>query len=210
MTEASAPSVSVVDERRGLALPLADGTPMFYAPVTRRDEWRLREGVRELSPESRYLRFFSPLTELSEKQVQYFSTPDQRDHVAWGALAVGEPRVPGVGIGRMVRDANDPAAAEFAVAVVDRYQGRGVGTALMAILCAAALRRGIAELQAMVLPDNRRVLEWFANLGAWRTYRGDYYDVRLAVAEIAVGGPGRLPRLIEALRPVVDEVESTA
>jgi RimJ/RimL family protein N-acetyltransferase len=55
-----------------------------------------------------------------------------------------------------------PGAAEVAFAVVDEYQGQGIGRALMRHLVAIAREAGLEELVAEVLPDNlpmRKVFE---------------------------------------------------
>jgi GNAT superfamily N-acetyltransferase len=51
-----------------------------------------------------------------------------------------------------------PGAAEVAFAVVDDYQGQGIGSILMRHLVAIARRAGLAELVADVLPENRQML----------------------------------------------------
>jgi acetyltransferase len=195
----------VVEGRRGFVLSLRDGMRIFYAPVGPEDEQRLRVGLKELSPGSRYLRFFSPTTELSEEQIHRFTHPNQQDHVAWGGLALDEPGLPGLGLGRMVRDEREPSAAEFAVAVIDRCQNKGMGTTLLAVLCVIARQRQISELTALVLPENEVALDWFVNLGADVNWRTDACEVRLAVPGATGAGapPGRgVVRLETAMRQV--------
>jgi GNAT superfamily N-acetyltransferase len=170
-----------IEGRRGFIRPLDDGTPMFYGPVGPIDRERLRQGLRELSPASRYLRFLSPLDHFDEELIERLITPDQVDHVAWGALNLSEPGAPGLALGRMVREAEDRAAAEIALAVLDRYHGQGVGGILLAILCARARKLGIAELRGWVLPHNHRVIQWFTRLGAAIERQEHEWQVRLAV-----------------------------
>ena len=52
-----------------------------------------------------------------------------------------------------------PGIAEVAFTVVDRYQGRGIGTALMRHLVAIARRAGLRELVAEVLAGNVAMLK---------------------------------------------------
>jgi RimJ/RimL family protein N-acetyltransferase len=58
-----------------------------------------------------------------------------------------------------------PGKAEIAFAVVDQYQGQGVGAALMHHLATIALKAGLEELIAEVLPDNAAMLKVFEKSG---------------------------------------------
>jgi len=59
-----------------------------------------------------------------------------------------------VGIARYVRDREDPHAAEIAVTVIDGWQGRGLGTELLARLSERACQEGIRRFTAAVAADN--------------------------------------------------------
>ena len=59
----------------------------------------------------------------------------------------------------------NPGQAEVAFAVVDQYQGQGIGTTLMRHLVAIARGAGLRELVADVLPDNRQMLKVFEKSG---------------------------------------------
>jgi ribosomal protein S18 acetylase RimI-like enzyme len=58
-----------------------------------------------------------------------------------------------------------PGKAEVAFAVVDQYQGQGIGAALMRHLAAIARGAGLEELIAEVLPDNIPMLKVFEKSG---------------------------------------------
>ena len=148
---------------------LADGTVVRYAPVTPAHREQLRRGFEETSPESRYRRFLSPLSRLTEEQLDYLTNVDFVDHVAWGA-EIAETRR-GIGIGRWIRLPDEPEAAEAAVAVVDDFQGRGVGRALLQLLADSALERGVTKFRAEVLADNDRMLSILEAVGAVTTGR---------------------------------------
>jgi GNAT superfamily N-acetyltransferase len=63
-----------------------------------------------------------------------------------------------------VRDETDPTLAEVAFIVGDDYQGRGVGSFLMAALAVAARGDGVRRFSARVLSDNlamRTILDKF-------------------------------------------------
>ena len=64
-----------------------------------------------------------------------------------------------VGVARYIRSQADSEEAEFAIAVVDEWQGRGLGTELLIRLMKAAHEEGVHRFSALVLSENREVLE---------------------------------------------------
>ncbi|WP_344132620.1 GNAT family N-acetyltransferase [Pedococcus bigeumensis] len=71
------------------------------------------------------------------------------------------PRVMGVGSTHPGTD----ASTEFAVAVEDADQGRGIGTVLVEALVARSRRRGLPTLSGTVLGGNTQMLDVLAHLG---------------------------------------------
>lgn len=196
-----------IPDRPGFVYRLDDGTDVFLGPVLPEDAWRLRDGITRMSPSSRYLRFFATLGEISPAQVRYFTRVDQKNHVAWGVLEMGGYPWPGLGIGRFARLADRPDAAEWAVAIVDDYQHRGLGSALLAILHLEAESRGIRTLTAMVLPENHFVLDWVKRLDARIERKPDAIEIEMPVnrSVLASTPTGRhLARLMEQLHPQVE------
>jgi len=126
-----------------------------------------------MSSESRYRRFFSPVRGLSEEQLRYFTEVDQKNHVAWIALDASSIGLPGIGIARFVRMKERSTTAEVAFAVIDAFQGRGLGTALLAVLYLMALARGIQTLQAVVLAENTKIVSWLRHLGAHEKFQAE-------------------------------------
>jgi RimJ/RimL family protein N-acetyltransferase len=131
---------------------LRDGSNVVIRQVHRSDAPLLADGFARLSPESRRLRFLRRKDELSAAELRYFTDVDHHDHEALGALDHAAGR--GVGVARYVRDADDPHAAEIAVTVVDDWQGRGLGTELLAQLSGRARAAGIRRFTALVSADN--------------------------------------------------------
>ena len=58
-----------------------------------------------------------------------------------------------------------PSTAEVAFAVADDFQGRGLGTILLAHLAETAGDNGIATFRAEVMPSNRRMIDMFRESG---------------------------------------------
>jgi GNAT superfamily N-acetyltransferase len=67
-------------------------------------------------------------------------------------------------VGRYIRSEGS-SRAEIAFAVLDEYQGHGIGTLLLKYLARIARMRGIKEFAAYVLGSNKPMLEVFANSG---------------------------------------------
>jgi RimJ/RimL family protein N-acetyltransferase len=111
-----------------------------------------------MGPRSRERRFLAPVPRLTTSALRHLSSVDDVDHIALVVEACpGGP----IGIGRFVRDRSRTDTAEVALAVVDVWQDRGIGTLLVARLVEAAHRVGVRRLLFVMRPDNepaRRVM----------------------------------------------------
>lgn len=145
---------------------LRDGSPVLLRPIEPGDKERLRDGLRRLSPTSRYRRFMTGVPDLSARELAYLTEVDQRDHLAWIALDPSAPDLPALGVARAIRLPGEPEVAEAAITVVDSHQGRGLGSLLLAVLAREARRRGIARFRAWVLASNAPMLELLRRVGA--------------------------------------------
>jgi len=169
------------DDDHGFTLPLWDGEFVDFRPVRQEDRVTIQDGMSELSLQSRYFRFFTPIAKLSDKQLQYFTEVDQQNHIAWIALAHEQPGHPGLGIARFIRMRNQPTMAEFAVVVLDSHQQRGLGAILMAILYRMAGIKNIQTLRGFVLYENTVMSDWLGRLGAVGDYESGVYRMDLPV-----------------------------
>jgi RimJ/RimL family protein N-acetyltransferase len=107
-----------------------------------------------LSFQTVYRRFFGVHPHLTLTEAEHFCSADTADRLAFVAVADGEI----IGVARLERLA-EPSTAEVAFVITDRYQHLGLGHDLVQVLVGAALRRGITELVADVLPDNEPMLK---------------------------------------------------
>ena len=127
------------------------------------DRTELVAAVAGSSAQSLYRRFFGVRRHFTEKEIAFFTDVDFVKHVALIAVVEeGDRSVIGGG-GRYV--VLEPGKAEIAFAVVDRYQGQGIGTALMRHLTGLARESGLKELVAEVLTDNVPMLKVFERSG---------------------------------------------
>ncbi len=148
-----------------IAVTLRDGSRVTVRPIRPEDAEALRAGFERLSDESRYRRFLSPMSHLSEPMLRYLTEVDHHDHEA--LVAVGDDGTL-LGVARSVRSRSDPRVAEAAVTVADDWQGRGMGTALLGILADRARAEGIHHFTALMLATNREMFELFEDLGPVR------------------------------------------
>ena len=150
-------------EHAPTSVMLRSGSRVLIRPIRPEDKEALIDGLHGLTPESRYRRFFSLMPELSARQLRYLTEVDHRTHEA---LVATDPSTgDGIGVARFIRSTTDSRVAEVAVAVVDDWQGRGVGTALLEALAARGREEGVERFTASVLALNRRMLDLLRRLG---------------------------------------------
>jgi GNAT superfamily N-acetyltransferase len=142
---------------------LSDGSEVEIRPLTADDKAGLAAGFERLSELSRYRRFLSPTSHLSARQLAYLTDVDHHDHEA--LVAIDPSSRDGLAVARYVRSAENPGEAEFAVAVADDWQRRGLGTALLRQLAARARAEGITRFTGFVLEDNEPMRGLLQSLG---------------------------------------------
>jgi acetyltransferase len=173
-------------------LTLRDGRVVVVRPVARFDAAAEQDFVRALSPASRLRRFHVGLRELPPSLLQAMTDVDHRDHVAIIAEALDaddEPRL--VADARYVREAANPNRAEFALAVADDWQGRGLGRSLLARLARHAARQGVQRLWGDVLINNQPMLALADALGARVDASPEGADLRRVSFPTAAPGTAR-------------------
>ena len=148
---------------RGELVDLPDGSEVRLRPVMPDDKPLLAAAWKAFGDESRYHRFMAAKPRLSMHDLEYFTEVDHVDHEA---IAAVHPRTgAGLGVARYVRDPQRPDAAEAAVAVIDEWQGRGLGSLLLRRLTARATANGIRTYTASLLTENHSMLHLFNRLG---------------------------------------------
>ncbi len=128
-----------------------DGPAAVIRTVRAADQAALGEFFAALSPQSRYLRFFGPVTPAPALLRRLAGDAEGVDAV----VAVRGGRVIGHA---MAADRAGHRVTDIGVVVADAWQGRGVGAALMRALLTGARTRGMTTLTMDVLPGNQRVL----------------------------------------------------
>jgi acetyltransferase len=135
----------------------AEGLDVFIRPIKPEDAPLLLDLFSNLSRESVYNRFFSPLKTLSHDMLVRFSQIDYDREIAMVALdSEEENRL--LGVARIILGP-DRDRGEFAIAVGDPWQGMGVGSRLLQHALRIAGDRGVRTVYGKVLAENRRMVK---------------------------------------------------
>ena len=148
----------ILDHARHTQLP--DGRTVYLRPLREADFEHAQTYFQGLSARSRYLRFMMPTKNLSQATLD-----DLRKAMTTKGCAVsvafvdhgppkGEERLGGA---RIV-PTRQRGTCEFAMSVVDAWQGRGAGTLLMKEVVHLARTLGYHRVEGQVLSINTRML----------------------------------------------------
>ena len=151
-------------ERYEVEETLRDGMTIRIRAIRADDRERLHEAFAGLSQQSVYYRFMSFKRDLSPEELTQLTELDFKDHVGLVATITEYGRELIIGVGRYVRG-TEAYRAEIALAVLDDYQGHGIGRLLVEHLNHIARAGGITEFEANVAGDNVPALELFGNIG---------------------------------------------
>jgi RimJ/RimL family protein N-acetyltransferase len=174
MTAASQPEV----------VTLRSGDVVLVREVQPGDAPALVRAHANLGEQSRYRRFFTVMPELPEALLKAAVDVDHEDNEAPVALPQLSTAI--IGECRFVRLADQPDTADLGVTVVDAWQGRGLGSTLLARLSERALEVGIEYFTAEVLAENRSMLALLPALGRVETESlGPVVTARVEIAEPA-------------------------
>ncbi len=153
---------------------LSDGGTVKIRPILPSDVHLIEKLHSSLSPETIYLRFFSPTPKLSDTMLQRFVNVDYSDRMAFVAI-LGEHMI---AVSRYER-LPGRSEAEVAFLVTDAHQGRGLGSLMLEMLAARASEAGITRFIADTLPENQKMLRVFHGAGFKdsRSYRDGVVQV---------------------------------
>jgi acetate---CoA ligase (ADP-forming) len=177
---------------------LRDGATVRVRPMDAGDENALRELLDGLSVESRWLRFFSAGSDL-HRVARYMA--ELEPEKGRGLVAVAGDPEHVVAHAAYVREA--PGCAEVAFVVADEWQGRGISTVLLAHLSELASAEGIDTFTAVVLADNRRMIQVFRDSGF-------AVEVRSLPGELEIEFPAELGEEARARFEARDHVAAAA
>jgi len=161
--------------------PMRGGGEYIVRPIQPDDAQMLQALVRGLSPESRYNRFVSSMTELPAPLLARLTLIDYdremalvavlRDRHAGDNGPDGEGEGAGertteriIGVSRIITNP-DHTSCEFSLLVADDFAGKGLGSRLMENIIDVVREKGLAEVEGLVLAQNTGMLSLMRSLG---------------------------------------------
>ena len=167
------------------------GEPVTVRFVDPRDGEELQHYFRSLSTRSRYNRFFGALSELPKALLHDFTHVGERERFSVVATMMVDGFETIVGEARYAFHA-ETSTIEFGLSVDDRWQGHGIGTALMKNLECRAAAFGAEHLFGDTLRSNDVMISLARKSGfAFVNHPDDWKLVRFD-KEIAVA-PKEIP-----------------
>lgn len=163
-----------------------DGVPLYARSLAPADAARERSFIARLSAQTLQQRVLGSIKPPTDEQIVQLVTPDWPRSLAVALFAGGNggpartPGEPGTERGPGAEEAppaplaagepeilavarfgaaDHPGAAEFAIVVSDRWQRRGLGHRLLALMIRAARAAGYRELVGTTFADNRGMIE---------------------------------------------------
>jgi acetyltransferase len=135
-----------------------DGTVLAMRPIHERDGTRIANALRNLSPETRRLRFLAPVNEIPDAFVRGLTEAESSRQ--YGVIVVRQDGGDEVAIaGGRIAAGDEPGIWEFALLVGDAWQGKGVGKQLLKALIEEAKRRNLQRIIGHISVDNRPMLK---------------------------------------------------
>lgn len=164
-------------------MQLADGTNVTLRPIRPEDAEIEDAFVRNLSPRAKYFRFMQALRELTREMLIRFTQIDYDRELALIAVVEQDGKEVEVAVARYGMNP-DRETCEFAIVVGDAWQGKGIGSRLMALLMEAAKARGFKQMEGEVLAENGPMLSLVRRLGFSTRVNPESPDVYLVWREL--------------------------
>lgn len=169
------------DHTEAGSLIMRDGTTAAIRPAEPTDAPMMQQFIGRLSPESRRHRFFSESFPSSDSiaALCHSSNPHSQFTLVVTRVWEGAPRIIAAGS----YWAKDRQAAEVAMAVDDKFHGKGLGTLLLERLALVAIRHNFTRLWAVTHVGNLAMREVFRESGftAHESYEGNDMEVELSL-----------------------------
>jgi len=144
---------------------LKDGTPVVLRPIKPEDEPMWHELLASCSTQSIWFRFSYLFKQTTHEMATRYCFIDYDRELGIVAEIEENGQRKLIGVGRLVADVNHETA-EYAVIVIDRWHGHGLGGLLTDYCCNEVARKwGIKKVVAEVSKDNARMLATFRNRG---------------------------------------------
>jgi len=147
-----------------VAVKLRRGVRVTVRAIRPDDADRLQSAIRAMSDESRYSRFMGTLRELPPALLDQAIQPRAGREMQLVAVT-GEGAEETIVAGARYSSESGSTECEFAVALIDAWQGRGLARRLLELLMQHARASGFTRMEGYILASNTRMLGLARRLG---------------------------------------------
>jgi len=137
-------------------ITLADGTVVQLRPIHKDDGAKYEMIAKDVSDETLYNRFLG-VVKLTDKVVERFTQLDYAKEMAIVAEVQEGDQKHIMGIARIAADHLN--TAEFAITIVDKWQGKGLGKLMSRYILEIAKELGYRTITARVFDSNKAMIK---------------------------------------------------
>ena len=161
---------------------LKDGRTVIVRAIRPDDKATILKGIGLFSEDSLYKRFHGAKSGLTDQELKFYTEIDYLHHVALVVTLKETSQV--IGGGRYISydESLSPRSAELAFAVVDSFQGLGVGLIVLKHLIVIAREVGVGIFEADVLVENSAMIRVFEKSGLVMTKDFDGQNVHITMS----------------------------
>ena len=157
-----------------------DRERIFMRPVRPGDVQQMIDLFDDLSPETIFMRFFSPLKRISRSMLVKLSQIDYDREIALCAFAGEGDARRLIGVARIIF-LPDGKTGEFAVVVADAWHGKGIGANLLKQALVGAKKYGLIAVTGLVMTNNAAMLAMGQKIGFSVARDADSAEYRLTM-----------------------------
>jgi acetyltransferase len=174
-------SIVEIDRPSAWSGPIAmgDGGCIVVRPLRAEDTERDKQFINSMSDDARHMRFLRHFTLVPQELLAQLMDIDYDKSMALVAVVQRDDDEQFIGVARYGSTELEHVA-DFAVAVLDGWQKRGIATVLVSALMSFALEHGVTTFVGDVLPENDAMLKLARGLKFDVTYEPDVDLMRLS------------------------------
>jgi len=173
---------------------LRDASDVTVRAIRAEDADKLQAAIRSLSADGRYSRFFSSMNELTPQLLDRAAHPDVKKELQLLAVA-GSAADEKIVAGTRYSATETEGDCEFAIAVLDEWQGRGLARILLETLIVVARARGFARMEGYILASNLAMLSLAKRLGFEKIESQHGPDVCVVRKDLGTVDSNRIPEI---------------
>ncbi|MCX8158583.1 MAG: GNAT family N-acetyltransferase [Candidatus Diapherotrites archaeon] len=140
------------------------GERILFRAIRPEDENAWIDLFNNLSDETKRFRFFHPIKTITREMIIRYCHIDYSREIAIAAEIKSEGKKKLIGVARLILDP-DKESGEFAVAVDDKWQNKGIGTKLTEYIIQIAKQKGVKRIIVRTLRDNYKMMHMGKKLG---------------------------------------------